>query len=204
MVDELLRKFPIISEQVDERELRVILRELQVVLEENVTGGVVELGCYEGTTSLFIQRLLQASNSDKQFHAYDSFAGLPEKSPKDHSAAGEQFKKGELLASKQKFIKHFKQAGLPLPKIHKAWFSDLAKTDVPEKICFAFLDGDFYESVRDSLKLIENNLQPGAVVIVDDYQSEALPGASKAVHEWLQYRDYSLKSEASLAIITIT
>ena len=54
-----------------------------------------------------------------------------------------------------------------------------------EKIAFAFLDGDLYESICDSLKLVEGKLSDGAVVIVHDYQNEALPGVAKAVDEWL-------------------
>jgi O-methyltransferase len=204
MIEELLRKYAIISDQVDERELRVILRELDAVLRSDIPGDVVEFGCYEGTSSLFIQRLLQKYSSERSLHVYDSFAGLPEKSEEDNSAAGEQFKGGELLASKQNFIRNFKQAGLRLPKIHKAWFSDLARQDVPDKIAYAFLDGDFYESIWSSLKLIENSLQPGAIIVVDDFQSEALPGVAKAVHEWLQNKSYPLKTEASLAVIQIT
>lgn len=67
---------------------------------------------------------------------------------------------------------------------------------------FAFLDGDYYESIKNSLKLIENKLANQSVIVVDYYSNEALPGAAKAVDEWLVHRTgYSLKTEASLAII---
>lgn len=201
MPDELLKRYPIISDQVDERELRVILRELERVLRGGVPGAIVEFGCYEGTTSLFITRLLQKLGADRPFHAYDSFSGLPAKTNPDFSRAGEQFQAGELAASKQRFMKNFKQANLPLPTIHKSWFRDLRSNDVPQPIAFAFLDGDFYESIFDSLKLLEDKLSAGAIIVVDDYQSEALPGAAKAVNRWLKGKPHSLRNEASLAII---
>lgn len=169
----------------------------------DVPGDVVELGCYVGTTTLFLQRLLLAYKSPKELHAYDSFAGLPPKTAFDASPAGEQFKAGELKAPRAEFIKHFRQAGLPLPVMHKAWFSDLAPADLPGEIAFAFLDGDFYDSIHDSLKVIWPKLQLGAIVIIDDYQSEALPGAKRAVDEWLVTHPARLQVTASLAIVRL-
>ena len=147
--DQLLAKYPIISDQVDTKELRVLLRELENVLRGGAVGNIVEFGCYVGTTSLFIRRLLDVYDFTGEFHVYDSFAGLPEKTSVDNSAAGEQFKAGELLAPRKTFVYNFKKAGLKLPIIHKGWFADFTPDDVPEDISFAFFDGDLYESIAD-------------------------------------------------------
>ena len=49
----------LLSDQVDERELAIILRELEKVLVADVEGDVVEFGCYVGTTSVPMgQRLM--------------------------------------------------------------------------------------------------------------------------------------------------
>lgn len=193
-------RYPIISDQITKTELRVIIRELQHVLAANVAGDVVELGCYVGTTSLFLQRTL--AGSGKVLHVYDSFAGLPEKTAPDQSPAGEQFKQGELLASKAQLVKHFKHAGLPLPVIHKAWFEKLTVADTPPAIAFAFLDGDFYTSILASLAVVWPKLTPGAIVVIDDYQTESLPGVRRAVTEWALRHQLHVRVEASLAIIT--
>lgn len=197
----LLRRYPIISDQMTLQELQVIIRELERILEKSVNGDIVELGCFIGTASLFIQRILRAEATNRKFHVYDSFEGLPPKQLVDQSPAGEQFKAGELLARKQDFIKNFKQAGLPLPRIHKSWFNKLMPSDLPDHVAWAFLDGDFYQSIIDSLQLVWPKLSSGAVVIVDDYQAEALPGARRAVDEWLRNHPATLRVEASLAII---
>ena len=42
----------LLSDQIDERELNIILRELERVLSQAVAGDVVEFGCYVGTTSV--------------------------------------------------------------------------------------------------------------------------------------------------------
>ncbi len=196
-----VRNYPLVSDQVDYAEVSVIVRELERVLAHDVVGDVVELGCYSGTTSLFIQRTLQENADARTFHVYDSFDGLPPKVSQDMSPAGEQFVAGELHASKQQLIKHFKHANLSLPVIHKCWFEELTSVDMPNTISFAFLDGDFYTSIKSSLAVITPHLTSGAVIIVDDYQSEALPGARRAVDEWTKQHKLESRLEQSLAII---
>lgn len=201
IADRLLARYPIISDQVDAKELGVLLRELEKVLRSGAAGNIVEFGCYVGTTSLFIRRLLDAYNFTGEFHVYDSFMGLPEKTQADASAAGEQFKAGELVAPRKTFIHNFKKADLKLPIIHKGWFADFTPEDVPESIIFAFFDGDFYESIADSFRLCDGKFQKTATIIVDDYANEALPGAARAVDEWLGRHPAQVTVESSLAII---
>jgi O-methyltransferase len=198
--DQLLRSHQLISDQVNSAQLRTILTELERTLP-NTTGAVVEFGCYVGTTSLFIRRLLDLFGDDRQFHVYDSFEGLPPKTAADESRAGDQFQAGELATSKKQFIATFHKAGLRPPFIHKGWFGDLAPADVPERIAFAFLDGDFYESIRDSLRLVLPHMEQGSVIVIDDYAREALPGAAKAAHELLGGRP--IKTAHNLGIIQL-
>jgi len=197
----LLKQFPIISDQVDARELSAILTELEKLLAQGKRGNIVELGCYVGTTSLFIRRLMNEYKAMDEFHVYDSFEGLPEKTQQDMSVAGDQFVAGALHATRRALLDNFKKAHLAAPFVHKGWFSDLSPSDLPDGILFAFLDGDYYESIRDSLKLIENKLLPGAVIVVDDYASEALPGAARAADEWANRKGCRVQSMASLGII---
>ena len=194
-LERYLAAATLLSEQITLRELAIILRELARV--QVVPGAVVEFGCYAGTTSIHITRWL----GGKQFHVYDSFAGLPEKTTPDISPVGEQFRPGELLATKKQFMTNFKKAGVPLPHIHKGWFHDLHSSDVPASVSFVFLDGDYYESILTPLRLIEDKLADGAVIVVDDYANEALPGAARAVNEWLRTHPARLRVEQSLAVI---
>ena len=195
------RHAALLSDQIDRSELAVILREFERV--QDIAGDVVEFGCFAGTTSVHISKWLEGS--DRTFHVYDSFAGLPEKTAPDLSPAGEQFRPGELAITKKQFVLNCKKAGVKVPVIHKGWFSDLSDEDVPESIAFAFLDGDYYESVRVPLELIEHKLAPGATIVVDDYANEALPGAARAVDEWRERTEWrtALRTECSLAIIAL-
>ena len=190
----------LLSDQVDKKEIEVIIRELKRVINNGTKGDVVEFGCYVGTTSVYLAQTLMDDDKRRLF-VYDSFQGLPEKTKEDISPLGESFKPGELFVAKKQFIKNMIQARVTMPQIKKAWFSDLTNEDIPEKISFAFLDGDYYASVMTPLKLIESRLAPGSTVVVDDYANSALPGAAKAVNEWLLKHKATIKIEQSLAIL---
>jgi O-methyltransferase len=216
---QLLAKYPLISDQIDKDQLQVILQELEKTLASS-DGAVVEFGCYIGTTSLFIRRLLDmdghnrdghaghgstsgnkpAPETAREFHVYDSFEGLPPKTAQDQSRAGDQFQAGELAVSKKQFLQQFQKAGLQPPIVHKGWFGNLGAADIPDQIAFAFLDGDFYESIRDSLRLVLPRLQRGGIVVVDDYAREALPGAARAVHELLP--NAAIRTQHNLGIVS--
>ena len=56
----------LLSEQVDEKEIAVILRELSKTKE--ISGDVVEFGCFVGTTSVFLAKEIEKwSISDNAF-----------------------------------------------------------------------------------------------------------------------------------------
>ena len=190
------------NDQVSEGETAKIIDSARKCL--GMEGDYVEFGCYKGDTSLLLAEVLKSEavlvensvdNSVerlgksggkpvKKLWIYDSFEGLPEKTDADESVMGVDFKSGELSVTKREVKERFLRAGLPVPVIKKAWFRDLTDEDVPEKIAFAFLDGDFYESIRDSLKLVVPRMSEGGVLIVHDYTNPALPGVRKAVDEW--------------------
>lgn len=201
--ESLLDTFPIISDQIKRPALEVVLGEFEKVLVDGIEGEVVEFGCYIGTTSLFVQRLLNAYSSDKAFHVYDSFEGLPVKSSQDNSPVGADFKAGELSVSKKQFLEQFHKARVRPPKIHKGWFNQLSDTNVPETIAFAFLDGDFYESIIDSLRLVHPRMQPGGVITIDDYQREKLPGVERAVRDYFQGKPVQLRVSHNIAVIKL-
>lgn len=199
----LLSKYPIISDQIGEPALGVVLRELEQILAAQTMGDVVELGCYTGTTTLFMRRLLDKTGQSavRKLWAYDSFEGLPPKHGKDASPAGEQFQLGELAVSKKQFLQEFKKANLAPPITYKCWFNDITPSMLPSSVAFAFLDGDFYQSILDSLRHVWPRLAIGGVITIDDYQQEALPGVERAVNDFFSGQTLQLRHEHNIAII---
>lgn len=197
--------YPIISDQISREGLDVVWQQLARVLSDDVPGDVVELGCYVGTTSLFIRRLLDDTEQTgiRAFHVYDSFEGLPAKGIQDTNAAGVDFEAGKLFVSKKAFVEQFVSAHLVPPVIHKGWFEDIAPEDIPEQIAFAFLDGDFYSSIMSSLRLVYPRMAPGGRILIDDYQHETLPGVEQAIHDFFQGKPLKLRSAQQIAIIEV-
>lgn len=205
-----------------------------------VTGDVVEFGCYRGDTSLLIEKMLEEEGAKMNLWIYDSFEGLPARTREDASAAGDGFSEGELFVSKREVVERFKKAGLRVPKIRKGFFGDLdpgevklggskldgvelnngnqiggeivrSSNDLPDKIIFAFLDGDLYQSIKTSLNLVTPRLVCGtdgkccSVIIIHDYNNPKLPGVAKAVDEWMTKHQKTaprLQRRESLAIIS--
>ena len=194
------------NDQVSSQETEKIIEIAKKCLA--VEGDFVELGCYKGDTSLLLAEVVEKSveksveNPAKKLWIYDSFEGLPEKSRSDMSTVGEDFRSGELFVTKREVKERFLRAELKVPIIKKAWFKDLKEEDLPKRIAFSFLDGDFYDSIRDSLRLIEDKMVSGGVVIVHDYDNPALPGVSKAVDEWIKGKELKITRYQSLAVIS--
>lgn len=186
--------------QISTRETDIILHELEQVLP--LDGDVVEFGCYAGDTSVLLAGTMK-QYPEKWLWLYDSFEGLPEKTAEDSTAAGWRFKPGELQVDADTVAHKFRKLQLPDPVIKKAWFQDLdPENDLPSKICFALLDGDFYASIKTSFELVAPKLINGGIIIVHDYRNPELPGSAKAVNEFLaQNPSYQLRLSSGLAII---
>jgi O-methyltransferase len=160
------------------------------VLAYGVEGDFVELGCNTGASSVPITKLLVDYNSDKKLSVYDSFEGLPKAKPVD----GTVYQEGYCRTSEDVLRENFRFHNLPVPSIYKGWFNDTLPTQLPEKIAFAYLDGDFYDSILVSLQYVYPRLSPGAICLIDDYCDpqinpkgwNRLPGVKKACDEYLE------------------
>ena len=163
--------------------LEILLTQLAATIDDGVEGDVVELGCWQGTTSVLLRSFLDAAGSDKVFHVYDSFAGLPPTRPEDRGAGA--LERPFFETPVDALVQRFRAAGLRPPVIHVGWFAEIPQTEMPERIAFAFLDGDMYESIRDSLRLVLPALAPGGRVVVDDCGWSVTPGVEQACREVL-------------------
>lgn len=181
-VEKIIAEHPqTISTMVHIDQMKYILDNFYSV--KDIPGDVVELGCNVGTTALYIRRLLNMLESGKEFHVYDSFEGLPEAN--DFDGNPPRLNKGNLAKEQSSFEKSFSDAGLECPIIHKGWFIDIPDIEYPEKICFAFFDGDFYSSIIDSFFKVYHKMSKGGIIIVHDYEGADLPGVKKACEYFL-------------------
>jgi O-methyltransferase len=154
-------------------------------LNNNIEGDVVEFGCYVGESSKYFRKTLTESQSNKDLYVYDSFEGLP---PLSQWEEGTGWKPGTLKTTEEVLVKNFRENNLKLPIITKGWFKDIPDYKIPEKISFAFLDGDFYDSIYDSLEKIYNKVSNGGYILFHDYDRIDLPGVRMAVEDFFSKR----------------
>jgi O-methyltransferase len=192
-IESYLNQYPPISNMMEKNQIYGVIYHLEEILKNNIEGDVVELGCNVGTTSIYIRRWLDMYRSSKTFHVYDSWLGLPAKLPQDAALGPRQFLAGACRTSKESFIHQFRTRGLAVPEIHSGWFKNIPDGEYPDEICFAFLDGDFYSSIMDSLNKVYHKMTTGGIIIIDDCGWAALPGCKRAVEDFLDDKEETLE-----------
>ena len=192
-IKNIINNNPPISNMMMKNQIYGVIYYLDKVLKNNIDGDIVELGCNIGTTSIYIRKWLNKHKSSKIYHVYDSWEGLPKKLECDKGLGNRQYFEGSCKTSKESFIQQFKIRNLLLPEIHSGWFKEIPDKEYPDKICFAFLDGDFYSSIMDSLNKIYYKMVKGGIIIIDDCGWSALPGCKKAVEDFLQDKEENLE-----------
>lgn len=165
--------------------LRVISDELAALSDRRVPGAVVELGTFRGATALWMRAVLDTLGEEsREIHVYDSFQGLPAPGDQDSDHLGA----GELVSSPDEVRTAHAAWEMRPPVIHSGWFDEVLPHALPERIAFAYLDGDFFTSTLTGLEHCVPRLAPSAVLLADDYADTAvnprawdgLPGVKRA------------------------
>lgn len=188
LVRQLLREHRVPVGQSSPSKMYHVLTELERVVHAGVPGHVVELGCFEGGTTIMMRRLLdELRQNDRELHVYDSWQGVPAPTPEDKPIVDvPSFEKGFCMTRREIFDNNFDRSGLRPPHVHSGWFSSIPDAEYPYSIAFAFFDGDMYSSIIDSFNKVYSKLSKGARVIIDDYEWELLPGVKKACEDFLR------------------
>ncbi len=161
---------------------------------QNVDGDICEFGVAQGSTSALIaNEILGFSN--KKLNLFDSFEGLPEPTKEDKLINdifnyGEISKyKGSMRSPKDLVLSKLNTLKIPKSKykIFEGFVDDdfNLRKDLPKKVCFAYLDFDFYKPIKIVLKYLQNHLSKGGFIIVDDYNYFS-SGVKSAVDEFLK------------------
>lgn len=166
-------------------------------IERDVPGAVVELGCNQGLTSVFLQATTAVHGQPRDLHVFDSFEGLPRPTPQDTlrgipllSADGNSRRvslQGKMKVGTGLLRDNFDRFGMSQPVVHQGFFEQTLPQEIPPVIAFALLDSDFYESILLSLQSVYPRMSPGGVVVIDDYcrpdlVPDAWPGFLAVAH----------------------
>jgi O-methyltransferase len=161
------------------------------VLADKVPGDLVEAGVWRGGAAILMRAVLAAHGiSDRSVWLADSFAGLPAPDavmyPSDEGLDLSQFR--ELAVGVEEVKANFARFGLLDEKVRflVGWFKDTLPVAPIENVAVARLDGDLYESTRDSTAALYPKLSVGGYLIVDDYNS--IPACQQAIDDFRAQR----------------
>jgi len=147
---------------------------------------------------MFLAKLskLFEPSSLKQIYGFDNFSGLPEAEPLDGPFA--QTQAGKYLGDEQQLknaIELFELedkvsliVGDALKTIPKF------KSDKKEAICsLAYIDFDLYEPCTAALRLLEESLSLGGLIIFDEAGTKEWPGETLAMKEYLKNTNHNFE-----------
>lgn len=149
----------------------------------------------------FISQGIENPYNQMRFHAFDSFEGLPDTANKNNPL---QYYKGNYKGTETYFMNRLQDLGIDTERVTvtKGWFDktlneQTAKEIKLHKISIAYIDCDIYEGALTALKFMAKYLQPGTVLIFDDWfrnRGEPTQGVQGAVLDWLsQNKQISLQ-----------
>jgi O-methyltransferase len=143
----------------------------------NVPGDFWECGVYKGGTARLLAESIVARGSGKHLHLFDTFGGMPVTGAEDLHTEGDF--SDTSLVSVRRNVGHPGFVHLYPGKIPEAF-----DNEDRQRIAFAHIDVDIYQSISDCCHHIYPRLSPGGIMVFDDYGFASCPGARKAVDEF--------------------
>jgi len=167
----------------------------------SIAGDYFEFGCHKVRT--FRMALTEARKknfNDMNFLAFDSFEGSPDygNQNKEHN---DIYTPGGLSTSEKTFLKTIKEHGLFIDKIKtfKGFYKDSLNIENKQKllndnhkISLVTMDCSFYSSFVCAFDFIEDFLQEGSIIYIDDYRVTYKGNPEKGVP--LSFKEFKEKS----------
>lgn len=159
-------------------------------LTVDVPGDTAECGVYLGASSYLICKFNSGlAGAERQHFMFDSFEGLSAPDPED----GGYWRKGDLAVSLDKVAANL--SGFSNTAFLKGWIPERFPEVADRRFSFVHIDVDLYEPTLESLRFFYPRMNPGGIILCDDYGFTTCPGATRAMDEYL--RD---KPEAAIAL----
>lgn len=162
----------------------------------SLEGDVCEFGVAQGATSAILANEIVSSN--KCLWLFDSFQGLPKPTAKDElvddifNLGSIEAYQGTMRCPIDDVKSRIRAISFPFSrlKIVPGFIEETIKGACrPEKLCFAYVDFDFYEPTSVALSFLSDHLSVGGSILIDDYGFFS-SGVKTAVDEFMiRYSD---------------
>lgn len=153
-------------------------------INEEETLNIVEVGVYKGGGSYFISSLIKELFTTKvNLYCVDTFEGHSKIDLKDsnHDVHCPSWFSDTTFENVKSYLKDF-----AFVQVIKNRIQDCEELFEGKNIHFAHLDVDLYHPMLFSLKYFSKKLQPGGIILVDDFGFVTCPGVRKAVSEFME------------------
>ncbi len=165
--------------------------------EARLRGDVVECGVGRGVSYFLLAHAMHATGHPGRLYGYDSFEGFPEPTAADASAR--MPRRGEWADTSIEHVRgHFASAGLGAfyddrCRLVRGFFKQSLQGPLPvEAVSLLHLDVDLYESYLDCGRRLGPLVEPGGIVLLDEYAHPNWPGATKAVDALAREFDWTI------------
>lgn len=158
---------------------RWVLYQLQR-LTTSVAGDTAECGVFKGAGSYSILKVNEASTLERTHLVFDSFEGLSDPDTKD----GDHWESGDLICG----LETVKQALGDFDNVlyFKGWIPTRFEEVADRRFAYVHIDVDLFQPTLDSVAFFYDRLNPGGILVCDDYGFTNCPGATNAVDQFLE------------------
>jgi O-methyltransferase len=151
--------------------------QVQRLRQSHIPGVFVELGVYRGDSAAILHQM----DPTRPFHLFDTFTGFTTGDLKSETGEAATYTTDHFADTNVSRVLK-KIDGDHNIIIHQGYFPDTALGfNLP--IALANLDADLYKPTRAGLELFYQNLSPGGVIMIHDY-NDRWPGVMKAVNDF--------------------
>ena len=168
------------------------------VVRREVPGAFVECGVWRGGSMMAAAlTLLRLGVTDRDLYLFDTFRGMPPPSDQDkfsgydgYSPMGHWRRRQREERNEWHYVpadevrRTVASTGYPPERLHlvEGMVEDTIPSRAPETIALLRLDTDWYESTRHEMEHLYPRLEPGGILLLDDYGH--YEGARRAVEEY--------------------
>lgn len=162
---------------------------------KHVEGAIAEIGCASGSTTVFLNKYMDAQNIQKDYYALDAFSGFVaediELEVVDRGKTADKFT-GFQANTKKWFDGTMQQNNIARVRSIE---TDVNKYDLTTlgPLSFVLLDVDLYRPIKKALPELYEVLSPNGIIVTDDCVSvdNQFDGSYQAYTEFMIERDLS-------------
>ena len=160
---------------------------------KHIEGAVAEVGCFNGATTVFLNKYMDAQNIRKSYFAIDTFSGFVADDIRfevaDRGKTKDQIT-GFQANKKKWFDGTMQQNNITRVRSIEADVNEYDLTTLGP-LSFTLLDVDLYRPMKNALQELYEVLSPGGIIVVDDCDASNIrwDGSDQAYKEFMKERN---------------